>query len=196
MNLKRIRLGRALIFGLTGLVSIAFAQGGRPDFTVKNIRRQQIEAPNYAASGSGADLGGRPSTLWRQWYKIEVQFQSEPQWADDVQLKYYVLVGQGREARLFAGDVTHVNIAKGTQHYSAMFMHPNTLRRYGGGQVEAVAVQLFYQNRLEDQISDPQTRERWWEKYTPIPGYLLPPQDTPWAVIGADRFEPIKAGRP
>src|SRR5438876_10721383 len=82
MNLKRIRLGCALIFGLTGLVSIAFAQGGRPDFTVKNIRRQQIEAPNYAASGSSADLGGRPSTLWRQWHKIEVQFQSEPQWAE------------------------------------------------------------------------------------------------------------------
>src|SRR5437762_2651078 len=86
MNLKTIRLGCALIFGLTGLASIVVAQGGRPDFSIKNIRRQQVDAPNYAASGSGADLGGRPATLWRQWYKIEVQFQSEPQWADDVQL--------------------------------------------------------------------------------------------------------------
>ena len=29
----------------------------------------------------------------------------------------------------------------------------------------------------------------------PIPGYLLPPQDTPWAFIGTDRFEPVKATR-
>jgi hypothetical protein len=54
---------------------------------------------------------------------------------------------------------------------------------------------LYHQNRLEDQDSEPQTRERWWEKFTPMSGYLLAPQDTPWAVIGTDRFEAVKPTR-
>lgn len=193
MNLRTIAFGCALIFGLAGLSATSMAQG-RQDFNIKNIRRAQVEAPNY--STSGGDLGGRPPTLARQWYKIEVQFSSDPEWADDVQLKYYVLIGRGREQRLLYGEVTHVNVAKGSQHYSAMFMHPNTLKRYGAGQVEAVAVQLFHQNRLVDQESDPKTRERWWEKLSPVPGYLLSPSDSPWAVIGTDRFEAIKPAKP
>ena len=194
MSLRTVAFGCAPIFALASLPGDALAQG-RPRFKSKSIRRQQVDAPDYAASGTGAYLGAQPSTLWRQWYKIEVQFQSAADWADDVKLKYYVLMGTGREARLFAGEITHVNGAKGTQHYSAMFLHPYTLRRYGAGQVEAVAVQLYHQNRLEDQDSEPQTRERWWEKFTPMSGYLLAPQDTPWAVIGTDRFEAVKPTR-
>jgi hypothetical protein len=189
MNLRIVTLGCTLIFGLAG---IAHAQG-RPDFRIKTIRRQQVEAPKY---GGGGDLGGQPAQLWRQWYKIEVQFESEPDWADDVKLKYYVLVGKGKEQRLFSGEVTHVDVAKGTQHYSAMFMHPNTLKRYGGGQVEAVAIQLWAKGALVDQLSDPPTRERWWEKLAPVPGYLLAPNETPWAPIASDRFEAIKTLRP
>ena len=48
-------------------------------------------------------------------------------------------MGTGREARLFAGEITHVNGAKGTQHYSAMFLHPYTLRRYDAARAEAGA---------------------------------------------------------
>ncbi len=186
MNVRIIILGCALM-----LASTAWAQQEQ-DFRIVAIRRYQREAPTYSVGGSGADLGGRPATLWRQWYKIEVQFSSRPEWADDVQIKYYVLVGTGRDQRMFSGEVTHVDVARGTQHYSAMFMHPNTLRRYGGGEVQAVAVQLFHQNRLIDQSSDPATGQRWWERFSPVPGYLLPPEDTPWAPIASERWEARK----
>lgn len=116
MNLRTVAFGCALIFALASLSGDALAQG-RPQFKIKSIRRQQVEAPNYAASGTGA------------------------------------------------------------------------------GQVEAVAVQLYYQSRLEDQDSEPQTKERWWEKFTPLSGYLLAPQETPGAVIGTDRFEAVKPTR-
>lgn len=189
MNLRTITLGCAIAVALGSLAPDSLAQG-KPNFRIKSIRRNSLEAPSY--SSSGGDLGGRAPGINRQWYKIETQFQSEPDWADDVQIKYFVLIGQGREQRLLAGDVTHVNIAKGSQHYSAMFLHPNTLRRYGAGQVEAVAVQIFHKGRLEDQESEPKTGGRWWEQFTPVTGFLLAPQDTPWSVIGPDRFEAIK----
>jgi hypothetical protein len=183
---------RIIVFGWMLALAVSAVAQQEPDFKIRTIRRQQIEAPSYNASGTGADLGGRPSTLWRQWYKIEVQFSSRPEWADDIQMKYYVLVGTGRDQRMFSGEITHVNVARGTQHYSAMFMHPNTLRRYGGGEVQAVAVQLFHQNRLVDQTSDPTTGQRWWERFSPVPGYLLPPEDTPWAPIASERWEARK----
>jgi hypothetical protein len=188
MNLKTITLGCALVAGLVATAAVTEAQQ-RADFKIRNIRRVQTEAPNYGGTG---DLGGFPSTMARQWYKIEVQYESQPDWSDDVQLKVYVLLGTGRDARMFVGDVTHVDVQKGTQHYAGFFIHPNTLKRYGAGQVQAVAVQLFYQNRLQDMASDPPSQERWWEKYTPVTGFVRNPLETPWAPISAQRFEASK----
>ncbi|MCX7916322.1 MAG: hypothetical protein N3A53_08495, partial [Verrucomicrobiae bacterium] len=150
-------------------------------------RGRCLPEPDVSPKGTGT----RGPTIARRWLRIEVQFDSEPEWADDVTLKYYVLVGRGREAKLLVGELTHVHVARGT-HYSAMFMHPNLLKRLGG-QVEAVAVQLFHQNRLVDMQSDPPSRARWWEQYTPLPGHLLSPERTPWAPVAAERYEAIKA---
>mgnify|MGYP003336547694 CR=1 FL=1 len=162
----------------------------RGDFEIKNIRQQQVDAPSY---GGNADLGGRPATLWRKWLKIEVQFESKAEWADDVQVKYYVLMGKGEDRKLFTGEVTHINVAKGQQHYSAMFIQPNTLKRYGAGQIDQVTVRIFHAGKLASSVSDPPAaREGWWEKFTPTLGYLLAPQDTPWAPIADERFEAVK----
>jgi hypothetical protein len=189
---KRLLIVGALAsLGVWGAARAWGQAGGRQgDFVIKSIRQQQVDAPNYGATG---DLGGRPSTLWRKWLKIEVQFESKPEWADDVQLKYYVLIGKGEDRRLFVGEVTHINVAKGSQHYSAMFMQPNTLRRYGAGQIEQVTVRLFHKGALVSSLSDPaNVRDGWWDRFTPVPGYLLAPQDTPWAPIADERFEAVK----
>jgi hypothetical protein len=73
-----------------------------------------------------------------------------------------------------------------------MFIHPNTIQRYGNGKVQAVAVQLFHKGQLIDQDSAPATQQRWGENYTPITGLLLPPQQTPWSIISYDRYEAPK----
>ena len=178
------------IFGLVlATVPGVFGQNS-PRFDIKDIRQQQVDAPSYGGAG---ELGGRPSTLWRKWLKIEVQFESKPEWADDVQIKYYVLVGRGEDRRLFVGDVTHINVAKGTQHYSAMFIQPNTLKRYGAGQIDQVTVRLFYKGAVVSTMSSPPNpKESWWDQFAPTPGYLLPPQDTPWAPIADERFDAVK----
>lgn len=188
----RIAVGAGVVFlgtALCAMLSNAQRPAGTQEFSVRNISQRQLEAPDYRIGTS--EMGTRGPTLARRWLRIEVQFDSEPDWADDVTLKYYVLIGRGRETKLLVGEVTHMHVAKGT-HYSAMFMHPNLLKRLGG-QVEAVAVQLYHQNRLVDMLSDPPARTRWWEQYTPLSGYLLNPERTPWAPVAADRYEAIKA---
>jgi hypothetical protein len=138
------------------------------------------------------DTGSRPVTAGQNWLRIETEFESAPDWADDVQLKYFVLLGRGDNARSLVGQITYINVAKGAQHYSAMFVHPNTLQRYGNGQVEAVAAQLLYKGQLIDQSSYPPTNDHWWERLVPIGGLVLPPGETPWSVLAFDRYESPK----
>src|SRR5271154_5330521 len=68
-------------------------------FKTDAVRQTFITPPDYSAAISGT--GGRSMTLADRWLKIETEFDSAPQWADDVQLKYYVLLGDGRELRMF-----------------------------------------------------------------------------------------------
>jgi hypothetical protein len=142
------------------------------------------------------DTGGRAVSAGQNWLRIETEFASSPDWADDVRLKYFVLLGRGNAARSLVGQITYVNVAKGSQHYSAMFVHPNTLQRYGNGQVESVAVQLFYNGRLIDQSSYPPSNDSWWDRLVPINGLGLPPRDTPWSVLAFDRYESPKPTTP
>lgn len=171
---------------------LSFAQAPAPvrpgDFKLRNIRQQLVVAPNYEAAG-GAGVSG--AALTKKWLRIETEFETVPEWADDLTLKYHVLIGRGREAKMFVGEVTYVNVARG-RHFSAMFMHPNSVERYGQGKVEAVAVELRYQGRLMDAASDPTTSERWWERFSPAQGFLLTPQMTPWSLSAHQRYEQIK----
>ncbi len=160
------------------------------DFKIKAIREQLVVAPDYKSLVSGVGTTG--STLAKKWLRIETEFDTLPEWADDVTLKYYVLMGRGRDARMFGGEVTYINIEKGQRHMSAMFMHPNTVERYGQGNVEAVHVELWYQGRLMDQDNTPIANIRWWEGNEPIRGFLLDPQQTPWSVTAFDRYEESK----
>ena len=198
MNMRRFCLSQfiavsAVVCTAASLGGVAYAQGrAAQPFQLKKITKEMKNAPSYGA-GAGDLGGGRPGTIARQWLMLETHFTSEPAWSDDVKIKYYVLMGKGKDAKMFTGEVTHVNVQKGNQHYSVMFMHPNTVKRYGAGQVEAVAAVLYYENRPISTVSDPLTNKRWWDDYSPNPGYLLNPLETPWSVIAPERFEALKS---
>jgi hypothetical protein len=160
------------------------------DFKITAIHQQLVVPPNYSALAEG--LGTSGSSLSKKWLRIETDFSSVPEWADDVSVKYYVLIGRGRQARMFGGEVTYINVQQGQHHLSAMFMHPNTIQRYGQGNVEAVHVELWYQGTLMDQANSPAANVAWWQGTEPIQGFLLTPQQTPWSVTAFDRYEESK----
>lgn len=173
---------------------LSFAQNPQasalPPFRIRAIRQRLVSPPDYRSIVM--DTGSRSTSGSQNWLRIEAEFESSPDWADDVQLKYYVLLGQGNNTRCLVGDMTYVNVARGSQHYSGMYVHPNTLQRFGNGQVAAVAVQLFYKGQLIDQTSYPPSDDRWWERATPTSGFVLAPRDTPWSVLAFDRYESPK----
>jgi len=161
-----------------------------PPFRITTVRQQLLSPPDYRSIIM--DTGLRAVSAGQNWLRIETQFESLPDWADDVQLKYYVLLGRGDNARVLVGDIAYINVAKGTQHYSGMFVAPNTLQRYGDGQVEAVAVQLYYKGRLIDESSNPPSNNRWWERGRQISGLVLAPRDTPWSIFAFNKYESVK----
>jgi hypothetical protein len=46
-----------------------------------------------------------------------------------------------------------------------------------------------------DDVSDPPARERWWERFSPVQGVLLNPQQTPWSISAYERYEQMKPTR-
>ncbi len=175
--------------------SVSLAQKDKPvgpgDLKVTALSQKVVEPPNYGAFTES--LGSQTSAATKRWLKVEATFSTTPDWCDEVQLKYYVLMGKGPERRLYVGEVTHVNVARGQNHYSAVFIHPNTLARFGSGQqAEGAAVVLSYQGRPMDSQSEPSSNKRWWEQFTPETGSVLSPDQTPWSVIAYRRYEAIK----
>jgi|GEM_PF-959956 len=159
------------------------------DFRLKSVRTLLQQSPN---SGGGAADFVRPATLFRDWLRIEVQFETKVDWADGVKLVYYALYGaKTKDPKLFKGEVIHNYVNKGSQHFSGMFMHPNLVRRCGGGIPQMVAVQLYFRDRLFDQVSDPASNQRWWELMTPQPEALLTPVQTPWGILSHDHYEAV-----
>ncbi len=193
MSTRKMILVVALVMTGPLFSSLSSAQAPPPrvgDFKIRAIRQQLVVAPDYRSLVTGT--GNNSNTLTKKWLRIETEFDTVPDWADDMTVKYYVLIGKGREAKLFGGQVDYINVEKGQHHLSAMFMHPNSVERFGQGNVEAVHVELWYKGRLMDQDVTPPTNFAWWQGADPIRGYLLDPQQTPWSITAFDRYEESK----
>ena len=193
MRRMNTRLGCLLFLSVVSPAFLSLAQQAAQtqpgDFTIRNIQQQLINGP-VMVEAAGQGISG--SAYQKKWLRIETQYDSKPAWADDLTFKYYVLLRRGRDAKLFTGEVTYVNVARGSGHISGVFVHPNMVDRYGQGRVEAVAVEVRHQGRLMDSASDQQGGPHWWEQFTPVPGYLLTPQQTPWSINAYLRYEQIK----
>lgn len=192
MSIRQI--GLVAILALAGAVMVraqAVREPALGDFRLKTVRHFVQQAPNYSASGGGTS--DKSPAVFRDWLRIEVQFETKPEWVNDLKLVYYAVLGRGNEAKLFKGEVTHVHVWKNAMHNSAMFMHPNAVRRYGNGKVEGVAVLLYYKDRLFHMLSDPVSNVRWWEQFTPQAEPLLNHMQTPWAMVGHEHYEAIHA---
>ena len=178
-------------FMSTGLPETASAQQAaatKAPAKIRKIKGDKVKTPRYSlASGN---VSGRS----RDWFQISTEYETEPEWLDELKIQYYVLAmtkSGKKEQSLFRGEVNYVNVEEG-KHMSVMYLHPSTLSRYGD--VQAVAVLLYAEGRLLGAESEPSTSKRWWEQMTPRDGFLLNRMETPFAMINFDNYEAIKGG--
>jgi hypothetical protein len=161
-------------------------------FEIRRITYDLVKAPRFREAATGGMTG---SSISDRWLMVEVEFSTDLDWTDDLLIKFVVLMGEGREMRMFGGSVTHIDIKKDRRHFSAMFMHPNAVERYGRNKVQGVYIELWYKGQRVARASEPANTPQWWEGREPTEGILLSPKESPWSVVAHERFEAIKSSK-
>lgn len=192
MRIRLAVMGGAMVVTMMLSTVTVFGQGRTP-FKIKRIDARLVVLPFIKGAVTGeAETGARAQ---RKWLELTTEFDSEPEWADDLTVKYYVLMlGKDPEPKLFGGEVTYVNIEKGRGHLSGMYMDPNTVVRYTRANVDKIPihVEIWHKGSRVEQDTQPTPKSAWWEGRDPVRGFLLSPLQTPWLSYSG-KFESVKS---
>lgn len=190
MNARSFSFVCALLAALTmGLGSVQ-AQ----DAELLRIRRLEgdtVRAPQYQVRA------GQAPRRTREWLQVRTEFQTAPEWIDEMTFTYYIILRNRRPAagepefRLFRGESSYINIARTREGQSTVFLHPSTVERYG--ELVQVGVVVTSGGRVVAMESSPSREGRWWEQLTPQTGMVLNRRDTPFAMVNFDDFEATPA---
>ena len=153
----------------------------KTEFTIKRIEFRLVNAP----AAGGGERGAREAAQI-PWARFECEFDSQPDWTDDVQVKWYVVL-TGRTKVMATGDDTYIYVKKGRRHVARMYMHPFVMERWTGttaqNAIEDVGVEIWHAGRLVVFSSArSQTKTQWWQQFTPQPGLLMRVSESPWAT--------------
>ena len=120
------------------------------------------------------------------WTLFECEFDSQPEWADDLEVKWYVVLGGSKQQVMATGSDTYIYVKKGRRHVAAMLMHPLVTERWAGSTtqaaMESVGVELLWQGRLMSFDDTKHSKQQWWQRFTPQPGLLMRVSESPWAT--------------
>lgn len=172
-----------------------FAQSG--DYTINKVTASMIPTPDINFSGAN-----RRTPKSASWLEVEVDFNSNADFTDELTFKYYIVVNAKAGRVLLTGDVTHVTILRGRGLMSVAYVPPKPLMKllekekpsdsdiYDVGVVmvkggETVAIKSMKAPGAE----------AWWEQASSeqtISGLVLNKDQTPFAALYWDRYEPLK----
>ncbi len=166
---------------------------------IKSLGNSAVKTPEYSTTVQ------RGKGIAKEWQQIEVIYDTAPEWIDNLVFQYYVMAGtKGADGEpafsLYKNSVRYVDIEKGNDHKSTVFLNPNAIKRYGT--VVAVAVEIVYNGTVvEDKSKETiKLRDKWWKdpsvvenkNVTVRDGYLLDRAHTPFAFVNIDDNEVIQ----
>ena len=182
--------------GLTATQHSSLAQGSdeggkTADFRVRKVSPEFVVTPNISSGFAPRGVAGGTPT---KWLRVEVEFDSTAEWADNIDLKWFIAVASEKKPVVFVDSVPLINVKRGMRHLSVIFMPPRTVDRYAkNSQVKQIAVQLWHDQKLVDTGGWPnEPKTRWWEEFKPERGALLHLLQTPFSVLEYDRYEQIR----
>jgi hypothetical protein len=196
----------------------AFAES-KSDIFVKDINLTLSAAPSYELQASPKGKSLPRQDTGNRWVLIEAELDSKLDWADEVQVKFYVVANyspgafvEGAVASKLPNDqqyniltttVSIVNMPKsgtaGRKNIVPVFIDPNTVKKYGGeGNLQKfipeVVVEVMYKGVLQDRRwkNNEKGSGNFWEKKQPKPGVLLNLLQSPWWPAYSDYYERVK----
>lgn len=187
------------------IVSTCFAQAGKPEIKVKDIKAELALAPRYSMEGKNIS-----SDQSKKWLVVEATLETEPDWADEITLKFHVVANYGAGAKnapqdgfdILSTAVTVVNVPKGRKSLVPVFLDANTVKKYSPAGVHEfvpqVAVQVYYKGRLQDTywMTGVQKGVQFWENKPSRSGILLNLMQSPWSPAYVDYYEQVKPSAP
>lgn len=125
-----------------------------------------------------------------------MNFESNVDWTDELTVNYFILL----DGQCLTGSVTHIDIPRGRDLYSVMYVSPRTIARIlngnpmTGNDIQDVGVQLVMKGQVLDTKSyKAQGQTQWWQNYPQVSGKVLNKNETPFGPLIWDRYEQIKA---
>jgi hypothetical protein len=184
-------------FAIAGLSIVSFAAQAQVPAVV-TARNVKIEKILPAVVGT-PEFQVTNTTLKRsqpqKWLEIEVEFGIEGvEIVDELTFKFDVLIN----GKLYPGDITHVNIPKGKDRYTIMYISPRNLDRITGGKpltagmIENVWITISKQGQALALSSLKDKNTRAVPNLPQFPGLLTPKSETPFSVLWTDRYEAVK----
>jgi len=129
-----------------------------------------------------------------KWGIVETVYGSLPKWADDVDIKYYVLLEAKESGKkvMLAGSIVYIDVESGNRHISDIYIPPQVLRRYG--KVLYIRAEVWYNGILQDAIQWGKRIPKipWWTRIAPTEGALMNRFYTPFQYEAQMNEELIK----
>jgi len=181
------------LLAVSALATEALAQApvvGPGSVKLGKVEPAGIKSPEYQIVG-----GPQKRSKIGTWIEIEVEFETKVDDIDELSFAYTVMI----ENKLLEGTVTHVNIPKGREHYSVMYIAPRTLEKLTGGKpitgssLQNAWVTVSRQGQVLDQPAA--YKPGPIPNFPRLPGMLLNKSETPFAPLFYDRYEAIKSTR-
>jgi hypothetical protein len=183
-------LATVLFLAVSALTSFA----ARPDYDIKKISPAVDLTPQI--SFNFGPTSHPTTTRSQQWLEVEVNFESNVDWTDELTVRYFILLA----GQCLTGEVTHIDIPRGRDLYSVAFVSPKTIARILNGKplssldIQDVGVQLVSKGQvLTTKSYKTQGDQQWWQSQPQVTGKVLNKNQTPFASLYWDRYEQIKA---
>ena len=184
MKILSLSVCTALGFALHAVAQVPIGPGA---ITLGKVKPDIVKTPDFTIKS-----GPEKRSNIGEWLEVEVEFETKAEEIDEMTFQYTIMF----ENKLLDGQVTHVNIPKGREHYSVMYVSPRTLEKLTGGKtVTAANIQNVWviaskQGQVFDQAA---VKNVAIPNLPHLPGMVLNKMETPFAPLYFDRYEPIKA---
>jgi hypothetical protein len=183
------------------------AQDGRSRTRANVTRLEFNRLRSPYLKGTTTHSGAEPEYQWLQVF-IEFDIQGGRNgWTDEVTVDWFVLV-RPPDARpmLLQETTTFVDVEDGKRH-AAVYIRPGFIRRYCGTRVPNESHFAAYaevsaggQRLTREEYSRSRQPDNWWRAKEPqvrlVADELLPPAETPFAMLDYDFYEHPKRKRP
>lgn len=186
---RKARIGVIICLFALGFFAAPQALAQRETLRIRRVNASAVRTPEYQVRG-----GYSPRV--RDWLQVVVEYDVQDEWTDELEFSFYVLL-KGRDPRadpftLLTGDIAYIHIQRDRRLQAVMYVHPSVMARFGA--LEGVAVEARVDGRrvAVDGHQNWQRWQEWAQQLTPRAGYVMRPDQTPFAVLAADDYEMMR----